>query len=141
MICRELKVNQLLLKGEREAIKMRILQEPGSVKLAVDSYLKTGEITSFRDRIRGELGLPRRVKSPSYSCQNSDTTAPKFSSRSSPQNSSFFLMKTSPFKNVERCDSQQLLRVDTSKADLPTLNQKIVLEQVISGTFTLQYPY
>jgi len=37
-----------------------ILTEPEKLKLAVELYMKTGEITSFRDKIRGELGLPRR---------------------------------------------------------------------------------
>ena len=60
MICRELHANNDLLKSERNAFKIMILTEPEKLKLAVELYMRTGEITSFRDKIRGELGLPRR---------------------------------------------------------------------------------
>ena len=61
MICRELQANNLITIRERKTIKMKILQDPKRAKLAVDLYLKTGKITSFRDKICGEVGLPRLV--------------------------------------------------------------------------------
>ena len=60
MICRELNANDDLLKSERRAFKILILTEPKKLKLAIEWYMATGEITAFRDKIRGELGLPRR---------------------------------------------------------------------------------
>ena len=59
MICRELHQKDLILKSERHAIKSMILDRPSKVIDAVDVYLRTQSIIQFREKVRGELGLPR----------------------------------------------------------------------------------
>ena len=44
-----------------------ILTTPEKVKPAVDAFTRSNDITVFRDKIRGELGLPRRMRSSSLS--------------------------------------------------------------------------
>ena len=61
MICRELQINDLILKSERQAIKQMILTQPEKVRPAVEAYVVKEDITSFRDKARRELGLPTRI--------------------------------------------------------------------------------
>ena len=129
MICRELNANNDLLKSERNAFKIMILTEPEKLKLAVECYMKTGEITAFRDKIRGELGLPRRnstqkTRKSSLSIDNSEAflslmfdsydkldatrantsnwESSLLSALTSPRKTTFSLMNSEPFQEMKR---------------------------------------